>query len=176
MNFSELTPLAWLQLSASVLALVGVIGVAVVVWRKQTAEASAAPPDWQKQIDLLRKDLADTRAELQDERRRSIENAEALQRVLERNRQLYAEVQRQSDINDLLRRQLRVRGIELPPLPRELQDSRLDVPSLSIQIEQSSGGFHMAGGAVRIAGDLVSGDETIHGDRSDSVRGSGSEK
>lgn len=98
----------------------------------------------------LQAQLNALRLELEQERRVSRENREQLQEVLERNRRLYSELQRQGDINAWMWAQLRSRNITLPPLPMELQESRLDMPSIAIHVKSD-------GGSVTVNRDIVGG-------------------
>lgn len=147
-----------IELVLMLVALGTTMSIGVYVWRRPQAVENT----FQAQINLLRSDLETTRRELNIERQESRANRAALESVLKRNYQLYNEVQRMNDINAWLRQQLRDRNIEIPPLPPELRESRLDGPGFAIRIDHT--GVSINDNATLNTRDIVGGDVQKHDD------------
>lgn len=135
--------------------------LALWVWRRPSvlsenyqAKLDELKTESQQQIEALRRELRTER----DEGRR---NREDLTKVLKLNIQLYDEIQRLNEINTWMRHQLRTREVGIPQLPKHLQDSRLDTPTLSISIESlQSGGVTVRDQArLDVHRDVVGGDQ-----------------
>jgi hypothetical protein len=150
------------MVSIEIILMLVSLGVTVGVWMYVWRRPAVVENTFQAQINLLRADLETTRRELNIERQESRANRTALEAVLKRNYQLYNEVQRMNEVVLWMRRQLADRNIELPPLPRELSESRLDTPGVAIRIDQS--GVSINDSTVH-ASDIIGGDESIGGNQ-----------
>lgn len=150
-----------IPLSVEAILMLLALGLTASIGAYVLRRPQAVENTYQAQIDALRRDLQATREELSIERQESRANRTALEAVLKRNYQLYNEVQRMNEIVLWMRRQLSERNIALPPLPRELSESRLDTPGVAIHIDQSGVSIN---DSTLNARDIVGGDSNIGGD------------
>lgn len=148
-----------IEIILTLLSLGGIVVLGTYMWRRPQLFGNT----FQEQINVLRADLEATRRELNIERQESRANRTALEAVLKRNYQLYNEVQRMNEIVLWMRRQLSERNIQLPPLPRELSESRLDTPGVAIRIDHTGVSIN-DNATVNTSRDIVGGDTSVGGD------------
>lgn len=142
------------------------VGLGVYVVKRPSVVVNASyaqlQAQMQAQLNTLRDELEQERAqnqaqvsalrlELAQERQVSRDTRIQLQEVLDRNRRLFAELDRQIAINALRDKQLRQHDLEPDDLPEHLRDSRLDTPGIAIRLTTQ-------GGNVAVRGDIVGGD------------------
>ncbi len=121
---------------------VGLVAVSALgssYWRPHTLRQ-----DYERTIQNLRTDLAELRKRLDDSE--------------VKNQRLQVQLYKMQGLNQWLRNQLRLHGVEIPPVPEDLRDTELESAGIQIVIDQTRG-INIKGGTTDIHGDAVGGDK-----------------